>query len=87
MIVFAPSLPLFHFFFTERKSLIGLDTAAASQGSCLRVRLRRVSRDSLKLSLVQAGGWGAPLHRYPAERRHTLVGFGSCGRQLGRVEL
>ena len=43
-------------FFLERKSRIGPDTAAASPGSCLRVRLRRVSRDSLKLSLAQAGG-------------------------------
>ena len=42
------------FFLTERKSLIGPDTAAAP-GRCLRVRLRCVSRDSLKLSV--GAGW------------------------------
>ena len=60
-----------------RKSLtsIGPDTAAASpgMGSCLRVRLRRVSRDSLKPSLAQAGERGPPSH--PAERRHTRGGL------------
>ena len=69
----AESAPLQETIFTVRKSLIGPDTAAASPGSCLRVRLRRVSRDSLKLSSAQAGGGGPPLH--PAERRHTRGGL------------
>ena len=44
----------FFFFFLLRGSPYGPDTAAAP-GSCLRVRLRCISRDSLKLSV--GAGW------------------------------
>ena len=83
------------FLFTERKSLIGPDTAAASPGSCLRVRLRRVSRDSLKLSLAQAGGCSAAtrdgLRFRPFDYRlggknylvHCSTGNVGCAHTLG----